>query len=226
MLQAGQGGRSALAQKLLGPWASAPRSARADFSRYLQLVARLLGGEASSQEVEVGCNPCPAGHSCPSCAEGSTTACQNPLHIVAMPLKKICIPALMPEWCMQLRLRCCTCRSTPLRRGRPCVARPALRSCSRSLVCAPPRSSSPSGEPLWQHVSFLEDPGPLVNTELQQGWCVSTAASLGCMNANLNCVHTNIHAVLDQKSFTLFPQADARGVTGRLWSNDRALWGL
>ncbi|CAK0786311.1 hypothetical protein CVIRNUC_009524 [Coccomyxa viridis] len=50
--QAGQGGRSALAQRLLGPWASAPRSARADFSRYLQLVARLLGGEASSQEVE------------------------------------------------------------------------------------------------------------------------------------------------------------------------------
>ena len=76
MLQAGQGGRSALAQKLLGPWVSAPRSARADFTRYLQLVARLLGGEASSQEVEVGCNPCTASHSCPSCAEGSATACQ------------------------------------------------------------------------------------------------------------------------------------------------------
>ena len=76
MLQAGQGGRSALAQKLLGPWASAPRSARADFSRYLQLVARLLGGEASSQEVEVGCNPCTASQLYPFQAETIGTACQ------------------------------------------------------------------------------------------------------------------------------------------------------
>lgn len=102
LLQAGQGGRSALAQRLLGPWASAPRSARADFSRYLQLVARLLGGEASSQEVEVGCNPCTASHPCPYWIEAPATACRYSLHVVAIPLKEICIPALVPGWRMPL----------------------------------------------------------------------------------------------------------------------------
>lgn len=52
-MQGDQYGRSALAQKLLGPWGSASRAARADLSRFLQLVSRILGGEASSQEVEV-----------------------------------------------------------------------------------------------------------------------------------------------------------------------------
>ena len=53
-LQASQQyGRSALAQRLLGPWATAPKSARTEFAHFLQLVSKILGGEASSQEVEV-----------------------------------------------------------------------------------------------------------------------------------------------------------------------------
>jgi len=52
-MQGDQYGRSALAQQLLGQWASAPKSAKAEFSHFLQLVSRVLGGEASSQEVEV-----------------------------------------------------------------------------------------------------------------------------------------------------------------------------
>ena len=100
MLQAGQGGRSALAQKLLGPWSNAPRSARADFSRYLQLVARLLGGEASSQEVEVGSSPCTASHFCPFWAGAPATACQLQLHVDVTAVRKVLIPAL--EWRMSL----------------------------------------------------------------------------------------------------------------------------
>lgn len=53
LVQVEQYGRSALASRLLGSWASAPKSARAEYSHFLQLVSKILGGEASGQEVEV-----------------------------------------------------------------------------------------------------------------------------------------------------------------------------
>ena len=46
-------GRSALAAQLLGSWAGAPKAAKAEYSHFLQLVSKILGGEASAQEVEV-----------------------------------------------------------------------------------------------------------------------------------------------------------------------------
>ena len=52
-VQVDQYGRSALATQLLGSWAQAPKSAKAEFSHFLQLMSRILGGEASAQEVEV-----------------------------------------------------------------------------------------------------------------------------------------------------------------------------
>ena len=46
-------GSSALAQALLGPWARAPKQARTDYERFIRAVSSLLGGEASSEEVQV-----------------------------------------------------------------------------------------------------------------------------------------------------------------------------
>ena len=58
-MQADQYGRSALASQLLGSWAGAPKAAKAEYSHFLQLVSRILGGEASAQEVEVSISGVP-----------------------------------------------------------------------------------------------------------------------------------------------------------------------
>lgn len=53
-------GTSPLAQALLGAWARAPKQARDDYERFLRAVSGLLGGEASSEEVQVSsacCSP-------------------------------------------------------------------------------------------------------------------------------------------------------------------------
>ncbi|KAL4422681.1 hypothetical protein ABPG75_008878 [Micractinium tetrahymenae] len=43
--------RSELVGAVLGSWSKAPKAAREDMEKYLQAVARLLGGESSSEEV-------------------------------------------------------------------------------------------------------------------------------------------------------------------------------
>ena len=53
MLQAAGVGSSPLARALLGPWAKAPKQARDDYERFIRTVSSLLGGEASSEEVQV-----------------------------------------------------------------------------------------------------------------------------------------------------------------------------
>ena len=52
-MQAATLGSSPLAQKLLGSWTSAPKSARDDYEVYMKTVSSLLGGEASSEELQV-----------------------------------------------------------------------------------------------------------------------------------------------------------------------------
>ncbi len=52
-MQAATLGSSPLARKVLGSWTSAPKLARDDYERYLQTVSFLLGGEASSEELQV-----------------------------------------------------------------------------------------------------------------------------------------------------------------------------
>ncbi len=47
-------GSSQLAQELLGAWSAAPRAAREDYEHFVRLVARLLGGEAPADDVQVG----------------------------------------------------------------------------------------------------------------------------------------------------------------------------
>ena len=47
-------GTSQLATQLLGAWSAAPRAAREDYERFVRLVARLLGGEAPADDVQVG----------------------------------------------------------------------------------------------------------------------------------------------------------------------------
>ncbi|CAL8464110.1 g3645 [Coccomyxa elongata] len=50
--KAGTLGSSPLARKVLGSWTSAPKLARDDYERYLKTVSSLLGGEASSEELQ------------------------------------------------------------------------------------------------------------------------------------------------------------------------------
>ena len=46
-------GTSQLATEVLGVWSAAPRAAREDYERFVRLVARLLGGEAPADDVQV-----------------------------------------------------------------------------------------------------------------------------------------------------------------------------
>ncbi len=46
-------GSSPLARALLGPWARTPKQARSDYERFIRTVSGLLGGETSSEEVQV-----------------------------------------------------------------------------------------------------------------------------------------------------------------------------
>ena len=46
-------GTTQLATELLGAWSAAPRAAREDYERFVRLVARLLGGEAPADDVQV-----------------------------------------------------------------------------------------------------------------------------------------------------------------------------
>lgn len=56
-LQAAGLGSSPLAQQLLGLWARAPKQARDEYERFIRTVSSLLGGEASSEEVQVALLP-------------------------------------------------------------------------------------------------------------------------------------------------------------------------
>ena len=51
-LQAVAVGQSALAQSILGSWQKAPKLARDDYERFIKAVSSLLGGEASTEEVQ------------------------------------------------------------------------------------------------------------------------------------------------------------------------------
>lgn len=51
-MQASKVGASELAASILGPWGRAPKAGRDAYERYLAAVSALLGGEASSQEVQ------------------------------------------------------------------------------------------------------------------------------------------------------------------------------
>jgi hypothetical protein len=52
-------GTSYLAQRLVGRWTAAPKRAREDYEHFIGMVSSLLGGEASSEELEVCPRTCP-----------------------------------------------------------------------------------------------------------------------------------------------------------------------
>ena len=50
-LQTSGPGTSKLAQRLIGPWAKAPKAAKQDYEKFVKAVLKCLGGEPSSAEV-------------------------------------------------------------------------------------------------------------------------------------------------------------------------------